>query len=401
MEIISQFDTGIFMRQGNSTILAVDDNDALRYSLLRTLEAGGYSVIEARTGAEALKMADHSPDLITLDVRLPDFDGFEVCRRLKANPKTAHIPVLHISSTFTASEYRVRGLESADGYLAEPVSREELLATVGALLRLKKAEREARLHAEAAEKARMELSLAHAELEERVQERTRELDGKTKAIHVLSTQLLRLQDDERRRLARELHDSTGQMLAAMKMSLAEMTSEAKGRKISALVDRTIAINDEMSSQLRTMSYLLHPPLLDEMGLPSALRWYLEGFSQRSGIEVDLEVSEQFGRLPDDMEIAVFRVIQEGLTNIHRHSGSSTAKVQLSRFPKEIKVEVIDSGKGIPANQFNSGKLVPGVGMMGMQERMRHFGGSAEITSSEKGTIVVATIPVEESAAEVS
>lgn len=136
------------------TILAVDDNDALRYSLSRTLQGGGYRVIEARNGAEALELADQSPDLITLDVRLPDFDGFEVCRRLKANPRTAHIPVLHISATFTDKEYRVRGLETADGYLAEPISREELLATVGALLRLKQAEREARDHAVQAEKAR-------------------------------------------------------------------------------------------------------------------------------------------------------------------------------------------------------------------------------------------------------
>ncbi len=151
------------------TILAVDDNDALRYSLSRTLQGGGYLVIEARNGAEALRLAEESPDLITLDVRLPDLDGFEVCRRLKANPRTTHIPVLHISATFTDTEYRVRGLESADGYLAEPISREELLATVASLLRLKKAEREARLHAAEAEKAKEQLREAHSELERRVE----------------------------------------------------------------------------------------------------------------------------------------------------------------------------------------------------------------------------------------
>ena len=135
------------LKNKNATILAVDDNDALRYSLSRTLQGGGYQVIEARNGAEALRLAESCPDLITLDVHLPDKDGFEISRLLKANPRTKHIPILHISATFVEAEYRVRGLETADGYLAEPISREELLATVGALLRLKQAEREAQMHA--------------------------------------------------------------------------------------------------------------------------------------------------------------------------------------------------------------------------------------------------------------
>jgi DNA-binding response OmpR family regulator len=254
------------------TILAVDDNDAIRYSLSRALQGGGYRVIEARNGTETLRLADDSPDLITLDVHLPDMDGFEVCRRLKANPRTAHIPVLHISATVTDTENRVRGLEAADGYLAEPVSREELLATVGSLLRLKRAEREARLQASEAEKARQELKEAHNELELRVQERTRELSERTEQVRELSAKLLSLQDEERRRLARELHDSTGQMLAAMKMVLDEMRIEAKEPKFAALVNQSIELNDEMSRQLRTMSYLLHPPLLDEVGLTGERRF---------------------------------------------------------------------------------------------------------------------------------
>ena len=185
------------------TILAVDDNDAIRYSLTRALQEGGYRVIEARNGTETLRLADQCPDLITLDVHLPDINGFEVCRRLKSNPKTAHIPVLHISATVTDTDNRVRGLEAADGYLAEPISREELLATVGSLLRLKQAERDARLQAREAEKARQELKDAHNELEQRVREQTEE-------VRQLSVKLMKLQDDERRRIARELHDSTGQ-----------------------------------------------------------------------------------------------------------------------------------------------------------------------------------------------
>ena len=375
------------------TILAVDDNDAIRYSLSRALQGGGYRVIEARNGTETLRLADDSPDLITLDVHLPDMDGFEVCRRLKANPRTAHIPVLHISATVTDTENRVRGLEAADGYLAEPVSREELLATVGSLLRLKRAEREARLQASEAEKARQELKEAHNELELRVQERTKELSERTEQVRELSAKLLSLQDEERRRLARELHDSTGQMLAAMKMVLDEMRIEAKEPKFAALVNQSIELNDEMSRQLRTMSYLLHPPLLDEVGLPSALRWYTEGFAERSAIKVDLQVSDGFDRLPQEMEIAIFRVVQECLTNIHRHSGSPTASVRLNRTDDAVDVEISDTGQGIASDRVRGDRIVSGVGLMGIEERMRQFGGSVKVTSSENGTLVNAGIPL--------
>jgi signal transduction histidine kinase len=381
----------------NITILAVDDNDAIRYSLSRALQGGGYRVIEARNGTETLRLADDSPDLITLDVHLPDMDGFEVCRRLKANPRTAHIPVLHISATVTDTENRVRGLEAADGYLAEPVSREELLATVGSLLRLKRAEREARLQAIEAEKARQELKEAHNELELRVQERTKELSERTEQVRELSAKLLSLQDEERRRLARELHDSTGQMLAAMKMVLDEMRIEAKEPKFAALVNQSIELNDEMSRQLRTMSYLLHPPLLDEVGLPSALRWYTEGFAERSAIKVDLQVSDGFDRLPQEMEIAIFRVVQECLTNIHRHSGSPTASVRLNRTNDAVDVEISDTGQGIASDRVRGDRIVSGVGLMGIEERMRQFGGSVRVTSSENGTLVNAGIPLKNSA----
>jgi len=376
----------------DTTILTVDDNDALRYSLSRTLKEGGYQVMEAATGADALRLADEGPDLITLDVRLPDMDGFEICRRLKANPRTAHIPVLHISATFVDTEYRVRGLETgADGYLAEPISRDELLATVGALLRLKQAERAARSHAAEADAARKELQKAHDELEQRVKQRTEELARMTDQIRELTGKLLKLQDNERRRLARELHDSTGQMLVAMKLALDQLSVEAKGDKVAALVAQTIAINEDMTRHLRTMSYLLHPPLLDEVGLPSALQWYTDGFAQRSGVKVDLQISPDFGRLSDDMEIALFRVVQECLTNIHRHSGSTTASIQLTRGRESVHVEITDNGTGMTSDPRHPTGVIPGVGLMGIEERMRQFGGKVEISSSPRGTAVVASI----------
>jgi signal transduction histidine kinase len=378
-----------------STILTVDDNDALRYTITRTLRGGGYTVVEARTGSDALKLAENSPDLITLDLNLPDVDGFEVCRRLKSDPKTAHIPILHISATFVEPEHRVRGLEAgADGYLAEPISGEELLATVGALLRMKQAEREARHQTAEAEKAKQELKKAHDELEMRVHERTAQLEQKNEEIRQLTGRLLRSQDDERRRLARELHDSTGQMVAAMKINLDVLNEkiDARDDETKKLVVESIAIVDEMNRQLRTVSYLLHPPLLDETGLQSALRWYTEGFSQRSGIEVNLEISPGFCRLQHDLEIALFRVVQESLTNVHRHSGSSTAKIQLIREGENIRVEVVDNGNGLSTGLYE-GKFIPGVGIMGMQERMRQFGGNCEIIPTQDGTTIRATVPL--------
>jgi signal transduction histidine kinase len=379
-----------------ATILTVDDNDALRYSLTRTLRGEGYKVIEARNGAEALVMADQSPDLITLDLNLPDFGGFEVCRRLRANPQTAHIPILHISATFVEPQHRVRGLEGgADAFLAEPISGDELLATVGALLCMKQAEREARLHATEIERARQEVQKAHDELEMRVQERTAELAHKSEEIHQLIRRLLRSQDDERRRLARELHDSTGQMLAAMKINLDSIGAEMQGKSpaVDKLIAETTGFTVEISRQLRTMSYLLHPPLLDETGLQSALRWYAEGFAQRSGIQVELNINPELRRLPDDLEIAVFRVVQESLTNIHRHSGSTTATITLASTPESIQLEIADAGKGMLNRGSKDARFVPGVGIMAMQERVRQFGGNFEIFAREIGTTVIATIPI--------
>src|SRR5690242_16671537 len=173
-----------------------------------------------------------------------------------------------------------------------------------------------------------------------------------------------------------------------------MSVEAKGEKMSSLVTQTIALNDEMSRQLRTMSYLLHPPMLDEAVLPSALQWYVNGFAQRSGVAVDLHVSPEFGRLPEDMEIGIFRVVQECLINVHRHSGSNSAKIQVMRTNDQVDVTISDTGKGISANHLHGDKVIPGVGLMGIQERMRQFGGTTEIKSSDGGTTVRAQIPLQ-------
>jgi PAS domain S-box-containing protein len=211
-----------------------------------------------------------------------------------------------------------------------------------------------------------------------------------------ASRLQNLQDEERRRLARELHDSVGQTLAALSMNTGIL--QAQSHKLDSYGVRAVSDNahlvEQVSREIRTISHLLHPPLLDIAGLASALRWYVDGFSERSHIKVDLEIPDDFGRLPDELEIALFRIVQECLTNIHRHSGSTTATIRLLQEGDRLTVQVQDSGKGIPQKRhelIESGR--GGVGFAGMRERLRRLGGTLEIKSDGSGTTVCATLKV--------
>ena len=233
------------------------------------------------------------------------------------------------------------------------------------------------------------------ELEQRVLERTYALEESNASLRELSARLLQTQDEERRRIARELHDSIGQLLAAMSMNLTTISVEKS--KLGSAAQRCLEDNEALvvrvSEEIRTLSYLLHPPLLDEIGLESALKDYVDGFSARSKIEVRLDIPADFGRLSRDAEIALFRVAQECLTNIHRHSGSATAAIRIFRDKGTVKLEVWDEGKGIPPEtvaQLNTTGTL-GVGFRGMRERLRQLGGGLEVRSNEKGTLVAATL----------
>jgi signal transduction histidine kinase len=240
-------------------------------------------------------------------------------------------------------------------------------------------------------------------LEEQVRERTRELERSNAEIilqshqlRTLSNRLMQSQDEERRRIARELHDSVGQLLAAIAMNIALVESES--HKLSANAAQAVQENAGMIKQIiaetRTISHLLHPPLLDEAGLDSALSWFVDGFSQRSKVRTRTEIPADFGRLNSDVETAIFRIVQEALTNVHRHSGSAMAAVVITRSENEVVVEVSDEGKGIPAekqSELNSGRA--GVGIRGMQERVRQLGGRLEIHSNVSGTRLIVTLPV--------
>ena len=241
-------------------------------------------------------------------------------------------------------------------------------------------------------------------LENQVLTRTSELEERSneglmqsEQLRNLSVRLMETQDHERRRIARELHDSAGQIVAALLMNLARIRRElsVSNPKLAQLVEETKKWAEDLNQEMRTTSYLLHPPLLDESGLRAALDWYVEGLKERANLNVTLDIHEEFERPSREMELTVFRLVQECLTNIHRHSGSKTAQIRIARQDGEVVVEVRDAGRGISAE--NLAKIQArgtGVGLRGIRERVRQFGGKVRMESQEGvGTTVFVTLPV--------
>ena len=212
------------------------------------------------------------------------------------------------------------------------------------------------------------------------------------SLRTLSVRLLELQDQERRKFSRELHDSLGQYLVGAKMNLAMLGKSVPG---NAIVAECLKLLDQAMTETRTISHLLHPPLLDETGFGSAAKWYVEGFAKRSGVQTGLDMPEDLGRLPSSLELALFRVLQESLTNVHRHSKSKKADVSLRVSGDKVVLRVRDYGKGIPADvldRFRRNSAHGGVGLAGMRERIHELGGQLEMDSDSRGTQVVATLP---------
>jgi signal transduction histidine kinase len=220
-----------------------------------------------------------------------------------------------------------------------------------------------------------------------------QVERRTAALRQLSSRLLSLQDSERRRIARELHDSLGQYLVGLKLNV-DMLRRAPERE--ELWCEAEGLMQQCISEVRTLSYLLHPPTMDAAGFASAARWYIEGFGHRSGVQVTLNAPDDLGRLPDAVELALFRVLQETLTNVHRHSGAAAAEIMIRKDGDCVVLEVKDNGQGIDPellNRFLATGEGMGVGLAGIGERMREFGGELRLESHSSGTLLRVTIPV--------
>jgi two-component system, NarL family, sensor kinase len=236
----------------------------------------------------------------------------------------------------------------------------------------------------------LKLSHAHSALETLILERTAELQK-------LSQRLLKVQDEERRKIARDLHDSTGQTLTALKISVSLLAEDCKAEPARLAILADVAqLADQALEEIRTMSYLLHPPLLDEVGFACAAEWFIDGFAKRSGINVKAHIANSPGRLPKRVEIALFRVLQESLTNVHRHSGASEASIHFQQDGETVILEIRDSGRGIPEDRLrllHGVSAEDGVGLAGMRERLHELDGKLEIESDGSGTSMRATVPL--------
>jgi len=257
-------------------------------------------------------------------------------------------------------------------------------------------------HAALRERAEENYRTLTESLEAKVQVRTGELDQRNRELlqqsaqlRDLSRRMMQLQDEERRRIARELHDSAGQMLTALGMNLFSIVQRAKQSAPLLAKDAEYAeqLVQELSREIRTTAYLLHPPLLDESGLSEALLWYIQGLKERSGLDITLEIPENFGRCSHEMELAIFRVVQECLTNVHRHSGSKIAAIRIAHVAQAVSIEVEDAGKGLSPEKLAEIKSQGGgVGIRGMRERVVQFGGEITIQSGDWGTRILINVP---------
>jgi len=239
---------------------------------------------------------------------------------------------------------------------------------------------------ERARRTQAKLNAAQEHLEEQVKQRTQELAEANERLSELTSNLLHMQDQERRRLARDLHDSIGQILAAIAMNIGTLTRQPLPDDALRLLTDNNQLVDQVSREIRTISHLLHPPLLEDAGLAPALDLYVTGFSERSSIPVKLDLPEDLPRLSQDLEISLFRLVQECLTNIHKHSGAKSAAVRLAFSNGNVILTVSDDGRGIAPGKAH------GVGLTGMQERVRQLDGSLKVSSSSHGTVVTAVLP---------
>ena len=355
----NSYDAGCRESADKVNILMVDDEPGKLLTYEAILTQLGENLIKAHSAPEALEhLLKTDIAVVLMDVKMPELDGFELAKVIREHPRYQNIAIIFISGVLITDLDRLKGYErGAVDYISVPVIPELLRAKVKVFA---------------------------------------ELYRKSRQLEMLTAEMVVLQDEERRRLARELHDGIGQMLAAllMNVSIVQSQSHKLDERGARAVSENAQLLQQVSTEIRTMSHLLHPPLLEDAGLASALRWYTDEFSERSKIKVDLEIPSDFERLPNNTEVAIFRIVQECLTNVHRHSGSKSAAIRMTRDNGSLVVQVMDRGKGISKEKLPSlasGRT--GVGIGGMRERLKQMGGTLDVRSTEDGTVVTAVLNV--------
>jgi signal transduction histidine kinase len=344
-------------------ILMVDDQPGKLLSYEVILSELGENLIKAASGTEALEqLLRNDVAVVLLDVNMPGQNGFELAKMIRQHPRFEKTAIIFISAVRVTDFDRLTGFEQgAVDYISVPIVPRLLRARVRVFVELYR--------------------------------KTQELERLNGELRDISVHLIKTQDEEHRRIARELHDGLGQELAALKMMLAQIPRHNSANAKDQTAKEASEIVEKASRQVRSMSHLLHPPLLDEVGLISAVRWYLDGLMKRSGIATALDVQPtDFPRLPSDVETAIFRVVQEALTNVFRHSGASRAWVMLSQQEDEVMVKIGDDGKGVSLEiaEMRPGSL--GIGLAGMRQRAKEFGGQLRLTNANPGTLVEIVIP---------
>jgi len=372
------------------SILIVDDMPVNLAVLVDYLEEYGFNIRIARRGETALQRVQYdAPNLILLDVLLPGIDGFETCRRLKANASTAEIPVIFMTSLASAED-KIKGFEvGAVDYVTKPLQQAEVLARLTTHLRLRKVAQDLQaqnVQLERSSKVEKERLFAAVR-----QQRTQ--------LRALTSQLTEVQERERRQLARELHDEMGQALTAIHMNLAAITKALPTEASPYLRERLTEagqLTDQTLEQIRELSLDLRPPMLDDLGLLPTLRWYIKRYATRMNIRADLSVLGVEKRLPPAIETALYRVLQEALTNVARHAQASAVQIQLHYSAGTVVAQIEDNGCGFAVDsalaQERGGK---GMGLLGMRERVTLLGGAFHIESMpSKGTQLWLKIPLE-------
>src|ERR1700689_1875725 len=345
--------------QEKVNILMVDDQPVKLITYEAILGELNENLIKARSGKEAL---DHLLKMdiavVLMDVSMPELDGFQLADMIRQHPRFQKIAIIFISAVHLTDLDRLNAYQrGAVEYISVPVVPELLRAKVRVF---------ADLH-----------------------RKTQQLEMLNRDLRTLSARLLAMQDEERRRIARDLHDGIGPLIAALSMNNGLLAQQTKklGPEVGDVLQQNNQLVEQLSKETRTISHLLHPPLLDEIGLLPAIKMFAEGFAERSSIKVGVDFSPDIGRLTPKVEISIFRIVQECLTNVYRHSESKTASIKIwPSDDKMVSLQVCDQGKGIASERrvSMSQGTNDGVGLSGMRERVRELGGTLDIHSNGSG-----------------